>query len=73
MNDLLGKRITVFCVNYIYTGLLECFDGHDLKLIDPQIVYETGALDTKEWENAQKLPSPWYVRRANVESYGILK
>ena len=71
---LLGERITLFCLNYIYTGKLIGVNEHDLMLEDAAIVYETGPFDTKDWKDAQRLPGGvHYVRTAAVESYGIVK
>jgi hypothetical protein len=70
---LLGKNITVFCANYIYTGRLDGVNESCIKLSSPKIVYDTGALTTKEWKDAQDLPSDWYVQIGMIESFGILK
>lgn len=52
---LLGKRVTLFCMNYIYTGNLEGVNESCVKLTDAYIVYETGAFNVTEWKDAQKL------------------
>jgi hypothetical protein len=70
---LLGERVTLFCMNYIYTGKLIGINETCILLEKPEIVYETGAFDNKEWENAQKLPHSWYVSINAIESFGILK
>jgi hypothetical protein len=70
---LLGERITIFCMNYIYTGKLVGVNERCLLLEDPQIVYETGPFSDKEWKDAQKLPNNWYVATSSIESFGILK
>ena len=72
--SLLGQRVTLFCVNYIYTGVLTGVNDADVLLEDPAVVYETGAFDSKEWKDAQKLPAKeWRVRASAIESYGLLK
>lgn len=71
--SLMGQRVTLFCLNYIYTGLLIGVNAEDVLLQDPSIVYETGALNTKDWKDAQELPNNWYVRTSSIESYGLLK
>ena len=73
LSSLLGQRITLFCVNYIYTGKLIGVNDDCVLLEDPAIVYETGELTSKDWKDAQKLPNNWYVRIMNIESYGVLK
>lgn len=72
---LLGQRVTLFCMNYIYTGDLIGVNDHDVILKNAAIVYETGSLTTKEWKDAQALPNAdaHYVRTAAVESYGVVK
>ena len=70
---LMGQRVTLFCLNYIYTGLLVGVNTEDVLLKDPSIVYETGPLNNKDWKDAQKLPNDWYVRTSSIESYGLLK
>lgn len=69
----LGSRITLFCLNYIYTGKLTAVNDSYLVLEDAAIVYETGAFTDGEWKDAQKLPHPWRVQISAVESWGILK
>ena len=70
---LIGEVITVWCVNYIYTGKLTAISDSTIKLESPKVVYETGPLLETEWENAQALPNCWYVQVAAIESFGILK
>lgn len=70
---LLGERITVFCANYIYTGVLAGVNESCVLLEDAAIVYETGPLTDKTWKDVQKLPRAWYVQCAFIESFGILK
>ena len=73
LEGLLGERVTLFCLNYIYTGKLVGVNDICVKLEDAAIVYETGPLDEKAWKDAQALPNDWYVQTAALESYGILK
>jgi hypothetical protein len=70
---LMGQTVTLFCLNYIYTGLLVGVNEVYVKLEKPKIVYETGELLSKEWEDAQALPNEWYVQISCIESFGILK
>lgn len=70
---LLGKTITVFCMNYIYTGKLTGVNQTCIQLEDPSIVYETGSFTTKEWKDAQKLPNSLYIQTSSIESFGIIK
>lgn len=70
---LLGERITLFALNYIYTGMLIGVNADCVLLQDPSIVYETGPFNTKDWKDAQKLPNELYVMKSAVESFGIVK
>jgi len=70
---LMGERVTLFCLNYIYTGKLTGVNDNCVKLEDAAIVYETGPLNTTEWKDAQQLPNPVYVMLRCVESFMILK
>ena len=73
LEKLLGETVTVFCMNYIYTGKLLGVNASCVLLGEAQIVYETGALNTKTWKDAQALPGEWYVNTASIESFGLLK
>ena len=73
IEELMGQRITLFCMNYIYTGKLVGVGMTCVKLSDPAIVYETGAFSDKVWKDAQTLPNNLYVSTAAIESFGILK
>jgi len=70
---LLGKRICLFCGIYIYTGVLKAVHDDHIELASPKLVFETGALNTGPWEDAQGLPSPWRVMRQAIESWGPAK
>lgn len=70
---LIGQRVTLFCMNYIYTGNLTGVNNTCVLLEDPAIVYETGDFTDKEWENAQSLPNSLYVQIAAIESFCIMK
>lgn len=70
---LLGKTITLFCMNYIYTGTLVGVNETCVLLDDPKIVYETGPFSTKNWKDAQALPHSIYIQMAAVEAFGEVK
>lgn len=70
---LLGEIVTLFCMNYIYTGKLVGVNDTCVRLDDAKIVYETGAFTTKTWQDAQSLPNAWYVQTSAIESFGKLK
>lgn len=73
LEKLLGERVTLFCMNYIYTGELAGVNATCVLLRDPAIVYETGPFDDKKWKDAQPLPSDLYVMLSAVESFGVVK
>lgn len=73
LDKLLGERVTLFCMNYIYTGTLTGVNDTCVLLTDAAIVYETGGFGEKNWKDAQKLPHDWYVQTAAIESFGRLK
>ncbi len=70
---LMGERVTLFCLNYIYTGILSGVNETCVLLEEAGIVYDTGPLSEKTWKDSQLLPGPWYVQISAVESFGILK
>lgn len=73
LEKLLGERVTLFCSNYIYTGVLSGVNESCVLLTDAAIVYETGPFSDKKWTDAQSLPNGWYVQISAIESFGILK
>lgn len=73
LEKLLGERITLFCLNYIYTGKLIGVNASCVLLENAAIVYETGELTDKKWKDAQALPNQWYVQLGAIESFGVLK
>lgn len=71
--SLLGKTVTFFCMNYIYTGKLEGVNDTCVLLTSPKIVYETGAFTTKDWKDAQALPNDLYIQCSSIEAFGEVK
>jgi hypothetical protein len=70
---LLGKRITIFCGVFIYTGKLVGVNDTCVKLSDAMMVFSTGKFSDKEWSDAEKFPGDFYVQMTAIESFGILK
>lgn len=70
---LMGKRVTLYCLNYIYTGDLVGVNDSYVKLENCGIVYETGSHDSDKWADYQKLPNDWYVKNSAIESFGEFK
>ena len=71
--ELLGKRVTFFCLNYIYTGDLTGVNDTHVQLTKPAIVYETGPFTDKKWKDAQPLPNVINVMMSAVEAFGEVK
>lgn len=71
--SLMGQRVTLFCLNYIYTGNLVGVNDTCVCLEQAAIVYETGPFNEKNWKDSQPLPKPVYVMLACVESFTLLK
>jgi len=70
---LMDEVITIFSLNYIYTGKLIGVNDTCVLLDNPSIVYETGDFSSKDWSDAQKLPNQLYVQMNCIESFGIVK
>ena len=66
---LMGKKVMLFCMNYIYTGTLTGVNQTCVLLEDAAIVYETGAFDSKSFKDAQRLPHSLYVQTGAIESF----
>ena len=66
---LLGKRVMIFGMNYIYCGTLMGVNETCVLLEDGGIVYNTGAFDNTKFEDFQKLPFPNYIMLNSIESF----
>ena len=73
LEGLMGETVTLFCMNYFYTGKLIGVNDTCVKLQDPEIVYDTGEWSSKNWSDAQKLPNDLYVQVSSIESFGVMK
>ena len=73
LEGLMGETVTLFCMNYFYTGKLIGVNDSCVLLEDPKIVYETGEWSSKDWKDAQALPAPLYVQIHSIESFGVMK
>ena len=70
---VLGQKIVVFCMIYIYTGTLSAVYDDHIELDDARIVYETGSLTKGDWKDAQELLGPYRVMVSAIESWGPAK
>jgi hypothetical protein len=74
LESLMGKEITLMCMNYFYAGKLVGINADCVKLKNPKIVYETGDFTEKHWKDAQALPHKYfYVATQAIESFGEMK
>lgn len=70
---LLGQKVTIFCMNYIYTGTLTGVNKTCVLLENPAIVYATGAFSNKKYEDEQLLGTKeFYIQLAAIESFGVI-
>lgn len=69
LTALLGEKVILFCLNYIYTGKLVGVNASCVLLNDAAIVYETGAFNQTKFKDAQKLTHPHYVQTFSIESF----
>lgn len=68
-----GVQVTFFCLNYIYTGIIEAVNGETIVLKGARLVYETGAFTDVNFKDAQSFGSAqWFVRIPAIESFGVL-
>lgn len=58
MIELLGQKVVLLCMVYIYTGKIVGVDENFVELEDPSIIYETGAWSDSTWKDAQPLCVP---------------
>lgn len=70
---LMGQRITLFCMNYFYTGELIGVNDTCVLLTNAGIVYETGKFADSAWADYQAMPNDVYVQISAIESFTVLK
>lgn len=71
---LLGKKVTFFCLNYIYTGELIGVNDNCVLLKNPSIVYETGSFSDSKFKDEQSLcVDEFYLMKSTIESFGVMK
>ena len=73
LEGLMGENVTLFCMNYFYTGKLVGVNESCVKLSEPSIVYDTGEWSSKDWNDVQKLPGSLYVQISSIEAFGVMK
>lgn len=71
LEALLGESVLLFCLNYIYAGILSGINETCVQLTQAKIVYETGPFTQTGYKDAQPLPGEsWYVQKGVIESFG---
>lgn len=70
LESLLGESVLLFCLNYIYNGVLSGVNGDCVLLENPSIIYETGAFNNTTFKDKQSLPFQLYVQKSAIESFG---
>ena len=73
LEKLMGELVTLFCMNYFYTGKLVGVNDTCVLLTDAGIVYETGDLNAKDWADMQTLPNDLYIQTSAIEAFTVLK
>ncbi len=67
---LLGQQVDVFCINYIYAGILSGVNNEYIKLDNVHIVYSTGDFKLPTYADAQKIADSFYIQKNSIESFG---
>jgi hypothetical protein len=74
LESLIGKKVILFCINYIYHGTLVGVNTTCVKLESPSIIYSTGDFQDKAYADIQSLcVENIYVQTAAIESFGLGK
>jgi hypothetical protein len=74
LEALSGKKVTLFCANYFYTGKLVGVNTTCVKLENAAVVYETGSFADKNYKDEQPLGAKeFYIQTHAIESFGVLK
>ena len=72
--ELLGKRVTFFCLNYIYVGELTGVNDTCVEIKNPAIVYETGEFNSSSYKDEQSMEvDKFFIAMNCIESFGELK
>lgn len=66
----LGQEIQVWGMVYIYAGKLVGVNSDHIELENPRVVYETGPLTGKTYQDAQPTLGPLRIMKAAIESWG---
>lgn len=71
LQALMDEKVELWCLNYIYSGILREIRIDAVLLENPSVVYETGDFIQRQHQDAQSLNRKyWWVKRSAIESYG---
>jgi len=72
LEKFLGEHIQLWCINYIYAGLLVGVNENDCVLSHPYVVYETGKLTEEKFKFAESFGvQELFVRISSIEAYAL--
>jgi hypothetical protein len=66
---MLGEKIQVWCMIYIYAGTLVGINDDHIELRDARVVYETGPLQDTNWKDAQPTKGTLRIMKQAIESW----
>ena len=67
--ELIGKPVMFFCVNYIYTGILDEVCESTVTLSTPRVVFEKDTDTPPYFREVQPLSHPLYIMISSIESF----
>ena len=71
LQSLIDEQVELWCLNFIYAGILREIRIDAVLLENPSVVYETGDFTQRQHQDAQSLNRQyWWVKRSAIESYG---
>ena len=68
-----GTRFWFWGNNYIYAGVPLRITDRQVRLGQPEVVYETGDLTSGPLEDSQAISEPFSLERHHIESWGRCK
>lgn len=69
LEGLMGQRVTVWCLNYIYAGELTGVNDSCIELTNASIVYETGAVSVSGYVTVEAFKDPIFIMMRCIESF----
>jgi hypothetical protein len=73
-DKMLGKRVTIICAKYIYTGRVTGVNTDTIEVSEAEITYETGPWTNKKYADSQTLPCENIdIWKGSIESAFVMK